>query len=1079
MPNSGKLPPLVLPFAALFIVSGACGLTYEVVWSRLLVQVFGVTAFAISTVLVSFMGGMALGAALLGRRADNARRPIRLFALLEAGVGAYALVLPFLLGAVDLLYGKLFPVLPEDAFVVRATIRFILCLTLLLVPTVLMGGTLPALGRGLLRRRHGLGRGIGLLYFVNTLGAAIGCYVAGFVLIPSLGLQGTTLLVAALNGGVAVTAWRLDSRPPGSRAGAPVNPSTESPGEPDDQSLTTPASWPLWVAGGSGFAALAFEMVWFRVLVMVFGSTVYSFSAMLSIFLLGIALGSLGVGLLSDRARIPVRLLALTQGAVAFFALAGMIAVNSMPSLFLSVLAAMGIDFEGLNRTKMVLSFVALFPPALAFGGTFPVAVRLAPQSAHGGTGSGIGRVYAWNTAGAILGSFSAGFWLLPGLGSEWTLRLVILLSLVLVFGSLLAEPGPVTLRWALPAGLFVVLLTGILAFLPHWDRRLLGAGVYYSPAQYYDERGQVDLGAISADDKLMTYTAGYSDTIVSFETPKEKFISVNGSPTASSSFDDMLVQRMLGHLPMALHPGPVRSACVVGLGSGVTAGAIAVHGLDSLTVVELERGVLDACRFFGSENHHVLDYPRLRLRIDDGRNFLKLTRDRFDVISSAPNFPSLTGAGALNSADYFELCKRRLAPGGVMCHWSPVSRLPTEDVKRIVGTFADVFPHVRVFSDGLVLILLGRVEPFPAVDMDEVSQRVDVPEVRASLAGVGVRGPVELLSFFQFDETEARRFAEGVPRNSDDHPRLEFHAPRGQFVKTVGPNLAELRRFRLDREVRADRLGVPREFRSSFLALAAAYDATVDGQILIAADRYKEGMETLLPAAEAGQRYARYIAGVRATQIGEMLQRQGNLSAAREQFVLARRYEPDDLDVLLGLGYVDTLLDRLDEAEGVLLRATSDFPRSAEALYRLGLLREAQKRPADVESLYRRAVAAQPEMPAPHVLLARWLRTTGRTADALREFEESIRLGERSEMALLGQAEILLAQGRGEEARKRLSEARRAFPSSPEVFDLLARAAEARGDAREAAAARRQSEEILRSRDGGALPAPVGSAAP
>jgi len=361
-------------FAGLFVMSGACALTYQVVWSRLLAEIFGVTAFAVSTVLVSFMGGMALGAYWLGTRVDRSARPLRIFALLEAGIGAYGLLLPLLLAAAGAIYDRLFPMLP-DSFLLKSAIRFVMSLSLLLFPTILMGGTLPALGRGLLQRKDRVGFAVGLLYFVNTLGAALGCFLAGFWLLPKLGLSGTTRLAVVLNFAVAVTAYLVDRRDPP----APVDDRPTAGAAPvESGALTEPASWPLWVACASGFAALAFEVIWFRVLVLVFGSTVYSFSAMLAVFLLGLAIGSAVFGPWSDRTRSPVRLLALAQAGVAICALGGSLAVNHIPLLFLRTIRDFGITYEGMTATKLLLSLLTILPPALAFGGTFPVVVRLA-----------------------------------------------------------------------------------------------------------------------------------------------------------------------------------------------------------------------------------------------------------------------------------------------------------------------------------------------------------------------------------------------------------------------------------------------------------------------------------------------------------------------------------------------------------------------------------------------------------------------------------------------------------------------------------------------------------------------------
>ena len=995
-------------FAMLFVVSGACALTYQVVWSRLLAEIFGVTAFAISTVLVSFMGGMALGAYLLGDRADRAKRPLRMFAALEAGIGLYALLLPLLLAGAGVFYDRLFPMLP-DSFFLKSTVRFVMSLSLLLVPTVLMGGSLPALGRGLLRRKDRIGFAVGLLYFVNTLGAALGCFFAGFWLLPHLGLNRTTWLAVGFNLAVATTAFLLDRREPAE--GPEIDAGEHGPDAGAPSPLTTPAGWPLWVAFGSGFAALAFEVVWFRVLVLVFGSTVYSFSAMLSVFLLGLAVGSAVLGPWSDRARVPVRLLALTQAGVAVTTLAGSLAVNHIPLLFLRSIRDFGITYEGMTLTKMALSFLTIFPPAVAFGGTFPVVVRLASATGRG-TGKSIGRVYTWNTAGAILGAFATGFVLLPTVGTEITLKLVVAVAIAMAFGSLLAEPGRLNVRWAVPAGAGIVVLVVVLVLAPDWNRTLLGAGVYFEPHTFIDGSGNVSVDGVVADYHLTTYTEGYNETIISFESPKGKFITVNGSPTASDAFEDMFIQRMLGHLPMLFHPGPVKSACVVGLGAGVTAGAMGVYDVETLTAVELEKGVLVASRFFADRNDGVLTNARVRLRIDDGKNFFRLSREKFDVIESHPNFPSLTGSGALFSRNFLELCRAHLAPGGVVCHWAPLWRTRPQDWKTIVGTFTDVFPYVRVFNAGLTTVLLGRLEPFPPVDLAELRARYDREGVGLSLREIGVRGPLEALSYYQLDEIEARRLTEGAPRTTDDRPEIEFSAPRGAFQETVGPNLTEIKRVRPSLESRADRLGLKGADRAAYLTLAAGYDDARDGEILLYQGDLQRAFEKLIPVADSGQRYACYLVAERAQRGAQDLQSHMKLDEAREQFMLALRYEPTRLESLVGAGYIDLFLGRLDEADVLLSKAVALYPRSAGAAYRLGALRQAQGRSDEAEALYRNAITRAPALAPPRGLLGSLLLARGDAKGAMELFDSAFALGDQTEGVIAGR----------EEARRKLA---------------------------------------------------------
>ncbi|HEX4825666.1 MAG TPA: fused MFS/spermidine synthase [Candidatus Polarisedimenticolaceae bacterium] len=995
MARAGR-PVHLLAFASLFVVSGACALTYQVVWSRLLAEVFGVTAFAVSTVLVSFMGGMALGAGLLGRRADRTRRPLRMFAMLEAGIGVYALLLPWLLKLTDLLYAALWPALP-DSFLVRSIVRFVLCLALLLVPTMLMGATLPALGRGLLSRRDSIGVGIGLLYFVNTLGASIGCFLAGFLMLPTLGLERTTWVAFAGNAFVATVAFLLDRRtsddmPPAAADEAPAH-------------ETSPAWWPFAVTFGSGLAGLAFEVVWFRVLILVFGSTVYSFSAMLSVFLFGLALGSIGGGALADRVKSPVRLLAWTQGGVALFSLLGALAVNWMPLRFLKWLIAFGLDFHGINETKFLLSAIVLLPAALLFGATFPLVVKLAPARGRG-TGGRIGLVYVWNTVGAILGSFGAGFVLLPTIGMERTLVLVILVSAVLAVGTIAAEKGSLQPKVVLPTGIALAAIAAIALFGPRWNRALLGAGVYFEPQNFIDQGQKPTLDGVLADYQLMTYTEGYNETIISYESPKGRFITVNGSTTASNHFEDMFIQRMLGDLPMALAPVKPKKACIICLGAGVTAGSIALYDVDRLIGVEIEKGVFVASRFFEKENNGLLDNPKLEVKIDDGKNYLKLTKEKFDVISSAPNFPSLTGSGALFSKEFFEIARARLAPGGVICQFVPIWRMQTVDVGTILGTFADVFPYVRVFHTGLSLVVLGRMEPFPPVDVAELTRRIGDPKVAASLREIGVRGPIEFLSYYQFDEAEARKFSEGAPRNTDDRPRTEFFAPRSLFSSTVGINLDRIRELRPSPEERARRLGLQGDDREAFLKLAAGTDAVAAGESAMLAGRFEEGIALVQPVADSGQRYACNVLADYFEKSGQKLQAEGHPAEAKAAFELARRYEPDRLESLVGVGYLDLFDGHFEEAETLLTRAVALYPRSAGAAYRLGALRQMQGRTDDAERLYRNAIERSPRLGPPRGLLGGLLLARGDATGALEQFDAAVALGDTTEGVMAGRDE-------------------------------------------------------------------------
>ncbi len=375
------------------------------------------------------------------------------------------------------------------------------------------------------------------------------------------------------------------------------------------------------------------------------------------------------------------------------------------------------------------------------------------------------------------------------------------------------------------------------------------------------------------------------------------------------------------------------------------------------------------------------------------------------------------------------------------------------------------MFPHVRAFSTGLTLVLLGREEPFPPVDLAELTRRFERPEVKVEPgAGSGSEARSRRSRSTRPTRPSCAGSPRDAPRSTDDRPRVEFFAPRGLFADTVGPNLLELMRLCPTAEERASRLGLDGEYRSSFLALSGAYRAVLDAQILRSQGRGEDAMSVVVPSAESGQRYARYLVADWALKDGLALQHKNDLAGARERYALAAREEPDNLDALVNLGYVDLFLGKADEAEQVLSRAVELYPESAAALHRLGILRDTQGKRDEAERLYRKAIELEPILAGPHALLGHRLLATGRPAEALVEIEEAIRLGEQSEGTVLARAEALLALGRAPEALSRAREAQLYYSGSAELFDVLARAADAAGEKGEADAARVRRDELRRS---------------
>ena len=324
------------------------------------------------------------------------------------------------------------------------------------------------------------------------------------------------------------------------------------------------------------------------------------------------------------------------------------------------------------------------------------------------------------------------------------------------------------------------------------------------------------------------------------------------------------------------------------------------------------------------------------------------------------------------------------------------------------------------------------------------------------------MRGPMELLSFYQMDEEEVRRLTAGADRNTDDRPRTEFRAPRGVFSDTVGANLEAIGLVRPEPQTRADRLGLQGEWRSSYLALAAAYQAVTDAEILLTRKRPQDAMQLAIPAAESGHRYARYLVADHALRTALALQRENRLAEARPFFSMALRYEPDNHDAMVGLGYVDLFLGEREEAARVLQDAYARYPESGGAAYRLGLVRQLEGRTADAEALYRRAIDLQPTLPAPHGLLGEILLQSGRNGEALLRFEVAIDHGDTTEGPWVGRVVALAALGRREDAVEDARDAVARFPTSPAALEALAAAATAVGRAEEAGEARRRREALV-----------------
>ncbi len=749
---------------------------------RALGLVFGHTVFAITTVLAAFMLGLSLGSAVLGRLAPLARSPLCLYAALEAGIGLSALAVPSLIDAVAPITLRLVAAGTSPLMVSLA--QFALVMSILLLPTALMGGTLPVLMRLTGERTEALGIRAGTLYAANTLGAVAGVAAAGFLLLPALGNRRTGLVAVAANLAVAGVAWVLGRGASSQRSsrceGVEPTPGGEAPSGARRVALAALAV--------SGAIAMASEAAWSRALTLVIGSSTYAFTAMLLAFLLGIGLGSAAY---VARAPWPsLRLLGGLQFGAAGAGALALLAFRGMPDLFLWGFALSDAP-AAIQALQVGLCILILLPTTCAFGATFPCAVALAARHRDHAAGA-VGTPYAINTLGAIVGTVAAGFVLIPTLGVEATLRAVVggsaaLALLLVVWDGWGApqEPAPNPggtsavagwRRWT--AGGLAAGMVLAAAALPGWDRRILTSGVAIYGNTYLDTPG--GLPAILAGERLLYYRDGLGATVSVHENARGRFLRINGKTDASTG--DMPTQLMAGHLPLLLHPG-ARDVFVLGLASGATAGAVLQHPVRRVDVVEIEPAMVEAASFFARENREALKDPRLRLHIADARQFLLATPAQYDVLIMEPSNPWLGGVATLFTHEFFALARSRLKPGGVMLQWVHGYRLAPEDMRMVIRTFGAVFPNATLWGPtGADYLLVGTLDPL-GLDLAALGQRVaGSPGVRRDLEGLGFRAPVALLADFLLGESDLPGYAGRGPLNTDDRLPLEFSAPRSLY---------------------------------------------------------------------------------------------------------------------------------------------------------------------------------------------------------------------------------------------------------------------------------------------------------
>jgi len=916
--------PVASRWIAAALLSGVAALVYQVLWTRRASLLLGTTVMAVSTVVSTFLAGLAIGSGVASRALDRLprRRLPGLYAGLEWGTAALAALFPMALGSHA---GWLAMLYRHDVSLGWMTAaRFAICVACILPPTILMGATLPTLVALTDPSPLSAGKVAGRLYAWNTLGAVLGA-LGAVATLPGLGLGGTSLFAQALNviaGGLGV------SFSGARRAPRPIEAAPLKWGGPE----VIPRAVVLLVIALSGLGALADEVAWTRSLVLLIGPTVYSVSFIVAAVIAGIALGSATLSSLTNRLPSPVSALAVVEVGAAFSSILVALILGKLPSTVGGLVRDNADRMSRLLGLELLGIFLLLLMPSALFGAAFPLAVRLC--SGSGTTPCrGVGRVLAWNTAGAIAGALLAGFVALSILGLERTLYAA---------AAVHAVAGAILLRSATPKGwalaaLVLLAAASPLCLGPWWDRELLASGVYkYAP---YASSGTM-IDALRRG-RLVYYREGPTATVSVRRVGTTLSLAIDGKVDATNAAD-MPTQRLLAHLPLLLHSAPHR-VCLVGLGSGATAASALTHPIDSLDVIEISPEVVEAASLFG--DFPKLADPRMRLRIADGRNHLLLTDRRYDVIISEPSNPWMAGVSNLFTRDFFHLAQGRLSTGGIFCQWAHLYNMEPNDLRTLIAGFSDVFPRAMLFLVSEADILLLGIDGI-LPNAVQLGERMRQESVKADLAQMGVVDPYALASLYALGSPALSLWVGGSDRHTDDRPILEFRAPWSIHAATGPKNRAMILEA-------ARGVSVPEPFDS------VRREPTAEG--LLGRARMLEVAESFEWAQELYREAARLRAHLLPAYEGIVRSAlaSGRGREAEDDLRQLKQGSPEEAGFGLALLYrnLDRAPEALAEVDGVLRK----HPQNVRAMLLAAEVQEEMGNIDGVERLSERALLAHP----------------------------------------------------------------------------------------------------------------------
>jgi len=955
--------PAITPLLALYFLSGFSALVYEVLWSRMLGLVLGTTVAAWATVLAAYMGGMALGAVWGGRFADRSSRPLLLFTACEAGIGLCGLGSWPLVHAAQHLFVMLAP-LSGGSPAVQEIVRAAFAGGVLIVPTMLMGATFPIIGRCVLSQSRGFGGPLGKIYSVNTFGAVAGATATGFLLLPNLGVSASLCCAAGINFIVSAAILgffrnrRIEFRPEATGTEADISDS--------------PRPIPLWllpsILASSGFCAMAFEILWARTLVFFLTSTTYAFTAMLGVVLLGLAIGAMVASRIS-RGRSVLAWIAGLQLCIGFLGFAAPWLLHNLDPLIRVAESHMAHSWLHWITVRYAVSLAVVFPAAFCMGVTFPLTMGAAIRSLAT-VGRSIGMLSFLNTVGGIAGSLSVAFLLAPAIGTQRSFAIIALINCA--------------------AGVAVYVKTRRGSWVPAGASAAVTVALFIVSIVFAGKNPMVAYSRVTrgADrpTSVVSYREDRSASVAVLRNDRERTLDIDGFNAAGTYRYEYM--HLMAHLPVLLSPSP-DTALVICLGTGTTVGALGLHPrVKWVDCAEISSAVIASAHFFADVNNDVAANVKIHILHDDGRNHLLRSRRMYDVISLEPMHPYLSSATNLYSSDFYALCRSRLSSHGIMAQWAPLHVLTPYEYRTLIRSFTAVFPHSSLWFLGTEGVLIGAMDTL-RIDINALKRNMGDSGVARDLARISLSDPSRLLSCFLMDERALKAYVNDGPLMTDDHPRIEFSAPRNLALPAHRlwlANMEDLERSRVS--VLPFVVGADDASRLAIERCAAAASLVMRAGMSAARLDYFQAIATvdsalaLMPgdtSAEMIRHDALDNALVLSLNKARMLRRQGILLGAEQAYLQAlaadsmctvahtelttlynglRMFDkgllhaqkavessPDDLAMLVNLAVVYMNLNRSSEAEPLLMEALKIRANDERARYFLAMLREERAR--------------------------------------------------------------------------------------------------------------------------------------